>query len=298
MTAGLLPVIAAGAVTGTGIAVTIAQARPAPARLDAVLARLEAGADVSTGGRRTAETALGEWLASHLGRPGGLAIPAADLALMGRTPEAFLVRKVTAGLAGLLSFTLAAAVLALGGITLPWEEPVAASLAAGAAMFFLPDVDVRAEAARQRQDWRYAWCSYLQLVRLARIAGAGTNDALESAARCGEGWVFARIQAALDAARTAHDPLWQGLQTLGRDIGVAEVCELAEMIQVAGSEGTKIADTLTAAAASLREQLITETRARANARTANMIVPLALLALGFILLMAYPPFYHLLATTP
>src|SRR5207248_5808899 len=136
------------------------------------------------------------------------------------------------------------------------------------AMFFLPDIELRGEAARRRRDWRYAWCSYLQLVRLARIAGAGINDALDSAAASGDGWVFTRIRAALESARAAHDPLWKGLLALGRDIGVAEVCELAETIEVAGSEGTRIADTLTAAAASLREQLITETRARANARTA------------------------------
>jgi Flp pilus assembly protein TadB len=298
MIAGMLPAIATGALAGGGIVVIIAAARPAPVRLDATLASLEASQPLHTGGRPSAEAALGQWLAAHLARPGRLAIPRADLALMGQTPETFLVRKVAAGLAGLVSFTLAAAVLALGGITLPWEVPAAASLAVGAGMFFLPDADLRAGAARRRRDFRYAWCSYLQLVRLACKAGAGTNDALESAASVGDGWVFARIHVALSTARAGHEPLWQGLMNLGTEIGAAEVCQVAETIRVAGSEGTKIADTLAAAAESLRQQLTTEARARANSRTAAMVVPLTLLGLGFILLMAYPPFYQLLQSTP
>ena len=295
---GMLPAVAAGALGGCGLAVIIASVRPAPVRLDATLASLEASAAPLARGRRSLEATLGQWLAAHLARPGRLAIPRADLALMGRTPETFLVRKVAAGLAGLASFTLAAAVLALGGISLPWELPVAASLAIGVAMFFLPDADLRAEAARRRRDFRYAWCSYLQLVRMARTAGAGTNDALQTAASVGDGWVFTRIYAALDTAQGEHAPLWRGLMDLGTQIGVAEVCQFAQTIQLAGSEGTKLADTLAAAAESLREQLTTETRARANSRTTAMVVPLTLLGLGFILLMAYPPFYQLLQSTP
>jgi len=204
------------------------------------------------------------------------------------------VRKLAFGLAGLVSFALAGLALAAGGASLPWEVPMAATLAVGAGMFMLPDVDVRAEAARRRRDFRYAWVSYVLLVRLARTAGAGITEALEYAARKGDGWVFARIRAALESASAAHEPLWQGLAELGAEIGAAEVAELAETARLAGSEGTRIAGTLAASADSMRRAMLTDTRARANARTTTMIVPLTLLGLGFVLLMGFPAFYALL----
>jgi Flp pilus assembly protein TadB len=157
-------------------------------------------------------------------------------------------------------------------------------------------VDTRTEAARKRRDFRFTWGSYLQLVRLARAAGLATSDALETAAWTGGGWAFARIQDALESAQSAHEPLWRGLADLGQQIGVSEVTELAETIRGAGSEGTKIAETLAAAGESQRRRLTTDIRAKANGRTTTMIVPLALLTLGFLLLLAFPAFAALLGT--
>jgi Flp pilus assembly protein TadB len=289
--------IGAGALAGLGVFLVIAELRPAPPRLDAALARIESAGPRRPAGRPSLETVIGAWLASRLTRPGGLAVPRADLALLGRTPEKFLVHKLAAAAAGLVSFALVSALLALDGISLPWELPAAASLAAGAGMFFFPDYDVRAEGARRRRDFTYAWISYLQMVRLARTAGAGTNEALEYAAQIGDGWAFARIAAVLEQARHAHEPPWDRLAALGAEIGVPEVSELAATAQIAGSEGTKIAATLAAKTESLRGQMLADTRARANSRTTTMIVPLTLLGLGFVLLMAFPAFYTLIFTT-
>jgi Type II secretion system (T2SS), protein F len=289
--------IAAGAVTGLGIVLVIAGLRPAPPRLDAVLARLDAATTAAQPGPRSLESALGGWLTARLARPGGLAIPRADLALLGRSPETFLVHKLAAAAAGLVSFGLLGVFFAATGVALPWEIPAAASVAAGAGMFFFPDYDVRAEAARRRRDFAHAFVAYLQLVRLARAAGAGTTEALEYAARLGGGWPFARIAGALGDARRAHEPPWQHLAHLGDQIGVAEVSELASAAEIAGSEGAKIAATLAAKTESLRGQLLADTRAKANARTTTMIVPLTLLGLGFVLLMAFPAFYTLIFAT-
>jgi Flp pilus assembly protein TadB len=226
-----------------------------------------------------------------------LAIPRTDLALLGRSPETFLVHKLAAATAGLGSFALLGVFFAATGTAMPWQIPAAASLAAGVGMFFFPDYDVRAEAARRRRDFTHAFVAYLQLVRLARTAGAGTNEALEYAARIGDGWPFARIAAALEDARTAHEPPWRHLAVLGEQIGVPEVTELAGTAEIAGSEGAKIAATLAAKTESLRGQLLAATRSRANSRTTTMIVPLSLLGLGLVLLMAFPAFYTLIFTT-
>ncbi len=289
--------IAAGVAAGLGITLIIAGLRPAPPRLDAVLARIDAADRTPLPGHRSLQPGMGGWLAARLARRGGLAIPRADLALLGRTPEAFVVHKLAAAAAGMVSFALLGVFFAATGIAMPWEIPAAASLAAGAGMFFFPDYDVRAEAARRRRDFSHAFVAYLQLVRLGRAAGAGTSEALEYAARIGGGWAFARIAATLAAARRAHEPPWQHLAALGSQIGVPEVSDLAAAAEIAGSEGAKIAATLAAKTESLRGQLLAVTRARANARTTTMIVPLTLLGLGFVLLMAFPAFYTLIFAT-
>jgi hypothetical protein len=289
--------MAAGAVAGAGIVLVIAALRPAPPRLDAVLARLSAPAPGMPPGRAWPDAGLGGWLAAHLARPGRLAIPRTDLALLGRSPETFLVHKLTAAAAGLGSFALLGVFFAATGTAMPWQIPAAASLTAGAGMFFFPDYDVRAEAARRRRDFTHAFVAYLQLVRLARTAGAATSEALEYAARIGDGWPFERIAAALADARTAHEPPWRHLAALGEAIGIPEVSELAATAEIAGSEGAKIAATLAAKTESLRSQLLAATRSRANSRTTTMIVPLSLLGLGLVLLMAFPAFYTLIFTT-
>ena len=285
----------AGALAGAGACLIIAGIWTAPPRIDAALARLAAPSPPPAG--RDAGQRAGRWLAARLDRPGGLVLPRADLALLGRTPEKFLAHKVAAAAAGLLSFSMAGAFCQLAGIRISWEAPAAAAVAAGAGMFFFPDWDVRAEAARRRRDFSLSWISYLQLVRLSLTAGAGINEALEYAASTGDGWAFTRIADAIARGRRAHEPPWNSLAALGEEIGIPDITELATTAEIAGSEGAGIAETLTAKTGSLRGQAHSDARASANSRTTTMIVPLSLLGLGFILLLAFPAFYTLIYGT-
>jgi hypothetical protein len=295
----MIGLIVAGAACGLGIVLVIAGLRPAPPQLDAVLARLQASASgqAPAPGRPPLDTAVGGWLAARLAGTRLAVIPRADLALLGRAPEQFLLHKLIAAITGLVSFALLGVFFAATGIALPWEIPGFVSLAAAAALWFAPDLDLRSEAAKRRRDFTHAFIAYLQLVRLARTAGAATSEALEYAARIGDGWAFERIAAVLAAAARAHEPPWQHLGDLGTQIGVPEVSELAGTAEIAGAEGTKIAATLAARTESLRGRMLAETRARANSRTTTMIVPLTLLGLGFVLILAWPAFYTLVFTT-
>ncbi len=295
----MIGLIVAGTACGLGIVLVIAGLRPAPPRLDAVLARLQASASgqAPAPGRPSLDTAAGGWLAARLAGTRLAVIPRTDLALLGRTPEQFLAHKLAAALTGLVSFALLGVFFAATGIALPWEIPGLVSLAAAGCLWFAPDLDLRSEAARRRRDFTHAFIAYLQLVRLARTAGAATSEALEYAARIGDGWAFERIAGVLAAAARAHEPPWHHLGDLGTQIGVPEVSELAGTAEIAGSEGTKIAATLAARTESLRGRMLAETRARANSRTTTMIVPLTLLGLGFVLLLAWPAFYTLVFTT-
>jgi len=99
-------------------------------------------------GRAWPEAGPGVWRAAHLARPGRLVILRTDLALLARSPETFVVHKLTAAAAGLASFALLGVFFAATGPATPWQIPARAFVA------------------------------YLQLVRLARTAGAVTSGAL------------------------------------------------------------------------------------------------------------------------
>jgi hypothetical protein len=67
---------------------------------------------------------------------------------------------------------------------------------------------------------------------------------------------------------------------------------VADIAEVAGHEGAKILETLTARAASMRAQALASDRAKAGARSTTMVVPIALLGAGFLLLLIFPIVYR------
>jgi len=157
----------------------------------------------------------------------------------------------------------------------------------------VPDALLRVKATQVRTDFRHALTSYLDLVALERGAGAAPTEALEAAVEVGGGWAFERIGAALDRARKASQPPWDGLARLADEIGVIELSDLAQIAEVAGQEGARILDTLTARAESMRTQALAAAKAQAGARSTTMVLPIALLAGGFLVLLIFPDFYRL-----
>jgi Flp pilus assembly protein TadB len=285
-------VIAVGVLGGLGIFIIVRELVPAPARLDAALARLDHGAPDP--GRVDGPPARS---ASQLAQriAGGLPwmpVPTADLALLGKDRETWIASKVACGLAGLAVPLLPALLATFAGTGVTWSVPVLASLACGAVLFFAPDLVTRVNAAERRADFRLALTSYLDLVALERGAGAGPTEALEAAAEIGGGWTFRRISGALDAARRSGAPPWTALSRLARETGVAELADIADIAEVAGHEGAKILDTLAARAASMRAQALAADRAKAGSRSTTMVIPIALLGAGFLLLLIFPVIYR------
>jgi hypothetical protein len=275
--------IVAGALGGLGIFVVVRELVPAPARLDAALARLDSAAPP---GRPTSvPVRLARGISAELP---WLPVPSADLALLGQDRDAWIASKIICGLIGLAVPAGLTELLLLGGGGVAWQLPAIASLACGVGLFFAPDLVTRVNAAERRSDFRHALTSYLDLVALERGAGAGPTEALESAAEIGGGWAFRRISAALDAARRAGDAPWTALARLARETGVSELADLADIAEVAGHEGAKILDTLAARAASMRAQAQAADRAKAGARSTTMVIPIALLGVGFLVLMIFP----------
>jgi Flp pilus assembly protein TadB len=301
-------IVLAGLLLGSAAALLIRELIPAGPSLRAAIGRLESTAQLGSTGELGSTGQLGT-----TGQPDGarpvisrtrelargframtpwLPVPAADLRLLGRETDEWLATKLALGLAGLVAVPLLTALLTLDGVRLPWSFPVVGSVALGATLFLAPDLVTRVNAAEKRRDFRHALMSYLDLVALERGAGAAPTEALEAAASVGGGWAFERIAAALDRARKASRPPWEGLALLASETGIPELADIAEIAGIAGNEGARILDTLSSRAESMRAEALAATKAQAGARNTTMVLPIALLAGGFLILLIFPDFYR------
>jgi Flp pilus assembly protein TadB len=279
-------IIVSGLLIGLGVALLVRELVPAGPSLQAAIGRLEARQDAV---RRPRSRDLAHTLTASMS---WLPVPGADLRLLGQDTEDWLASKLILGLCGLIAVPVLAGLLALTGYRLPLTIPVGGALLVGLALFFAPDLVTRVNAAEKRRDFRHALTSYLDLVALERGAGAAPTEALEAAADVGGGWAFDRIGAALDEARKASRPPWDGLARLAAETGITELTDLADIAGIAGNEGAKILDTLNARAESMRAEALAATKAQAGARSTTMVVPIAMLAAGFLVLLVFPDFYR------
>jgi Flp pilus assembly protein TadB len=280
--------IAAGVLTGLGCWLVVRELVPAGPSLRAAIDRLDSG------GSADERISLPAQLSRRLAAAAPwLHVPVQDLRLLGRDPADWLARKVSLGFAGLVAAPALSALLAVGGLSLHWTIPAGTTIALAAALFFAPDIVTRMSARAKRADFRQALTSYLDLVALQRGAGAASTEALEAAAEVGRGWAFERIDGALSQARKASAQPWDGLASLAEEIGVSELADLAEIAGVAGQEGARILDTLSARAESMRAEALAAAKSQAGARSTTMVLPIALLAGGFLVLLIFPDFYRL-----
>lgn len=294
----MIAALVLGAGFGLGVAAIAFGLAPARPPLAAVLAALTQPPQPGP----AASLEEGGW-AARTGRPfaavlASLGLPTdrvrADLAVLGRPAERQLAEQATTAIAGLLLPPATTAILALGGVKLGWQLPAAASVILAVAGFMLPDLGVRAEAARRREDFRHALSAFLDLVVISLAGGAGIEQALTSAATVGAGPAFGRLRGALEAARITRQPPWAHLAALGQSLGVSELEELAASITLAGTEGAKVKTSLAAKAATLRGHQLAAAETQAQAATERMSLPLVLLFAGFLLLVGFPAIVHVL----
>lgn len=211
-----------------------------------------------------------------------------DLRVTGRSMDTHLASKALLAVAGLLAPWLLQGLLALGGLALGMDVPVLAGLVLAGLGFLVPDLVVRARAARTRREFRTALSAFLDLVWIALAGGAGVEAALLDAADVGHGPAFDKIRRALHAAQLTRTTPWHTLRQLGEELDITELAELAAAISLAGTEGARVRTSLAAKAQTLRTHQVTDAEADAQAATERMALPVTLLFVGFLGFVAYP----------
>jgi len=236
----------------------------------------------------------GNWLAAHVAGLPGVRIPSRDLALLGQSPGRFLLTKVALAGAGLLLPPLATIPLVLLG--LPLFLPPVIGLVCAAALWAGPDLAVRDKAKRARQEFSHAMAAYLDLVALKRAGNTAAEQAMEQAAQVGQGWAFARIQQALARSRIDKVPHVESLARLTAELDLPVLDDIAAIMRQSCDDGASVYATLRSRAHNLRNELLGDQAAEANADSEKMTAPGALLAVLVMLLIAFPAVIRILTT--
>ena len=140
---------------------------------------------------------------------------AADLAVLGRTGERYVLDKLAYALLFLALALVPAVLFVVLDVGVPALTSLVGAVLFAAAGWFYPDVDVRSRALAARRAWSSALTVYVDIVGISLAGGAGVEDALMVAASAGTGPQFEQLNATLRAAQTRRRKLWHALDELG-----------------------------------------------------------------------------------
>lgn len=211
----------------------------------------------------------------------------ADLRILGIDRMAHLVQKLVLSLVVFVASPILGMLMAVA-----WGLPLLAgfgfTIIATTLAFLLPDSGVRRKAAKRRSDFTATMTSYLDLVALRSASGSGVSEALRDASSIGTGYGWLRIRMALADARVAGLAPSQGLVTLGKQLDLPELVDLASQLALVDATGSRTEQTLRAKAQALRAKGRAQLEGDANARSTSMVTGQVLLAFGFLVLLGYP----------
>lgn len=291
----ILPAMLAGATVGAGLLVAARGliAPPLP-RLERRLVELYEPLPVA--GQSVLQRRWQTWALQMVSATGNDLRPLRrDLAVSGMTIERHAVAKLTFAVAGAGLPLLVAIVWSVAGITVPIGAIALMALIAGIAGFFIPDLLLTRRAAQRRRDLRYALSLFLDLVVIVLAGGGGVETALYDAANAGSGWAFGELRRGLNAARLQRTSPWAALAQLGEALGSAELIELASSVELAGTSGARVRESLRAKAISARDHELAEAESEAVAASERMGAPMVAMFVGLMLLIGYPAMATVLA---
>ncbi|MEU0650335.1 type II secretion system F family protein [Streptomyces umbrinus] len=290
----LFPVVLTGGTVGAGIALLVRELlRPQPA-LGPALQRSAPATLTMPEPELDREEVWGRWLLVRLERLPGVRIPTTNLALLGQGQGQFMLKKTALAALGLLCPVIATIPWIIAGVSLPFYVPAGAGLLIAGLLFITPDLAVRDQAKRAREEFAHALSAYLDLVALKRAADAGPAEALEKAAEVGHGWPFLFLQGALRRAQMEKIPPYQALTELAAEYKLPVLDDVADIMRGSATDGAAVYKALRARTAALNAELLADQAAEANAASEKMTAPGALLAVLVMLLMAFPAVIRML----
>lgn len=255
--------------------------------------RTQHGAVAEGEGLSTTER-LGFWAVPRL--PSALrAAPEKDLAILAKPTHAFFGEKLLLAAVGLVAGPLVSG-LFVYAFQLPLVIPVAASVAAAVGLWFVPNGEVAKRARDARLEFTRAVGTYVDLIALERRAGgSGPRQAMENAAKVGSSWPFRRMADVLARSRFAGTAPWDALRDLADEIGVPDLADVADIMRMAGEEGTQVYETLRASSTALRHSMLSAEHVRANEVAQRMLFPSTATGLIFSAIVIAPSIMRLLA---
>ncbi|MFC9931677.1 type II secretion system F family protein [Streptomyces sp. NPDC127190] len=290
----LLPVVVSGGTVGAGVALLIRELLPPQPALGPALQRSAPGMLTIPEPELDREEVWGRWLLARLERLPGVRVPTTNLALLGQGPGQFMLKKTALAALGLLCPVIATIPWVIAGVGLPFYVPAGVGLLVAALLFITPDLAVRDQAKRAREEFAHALSAYLDLVALKRAADAGPAEALEKAASVGEGWPFLYLQGALRRARLEKIPPYEALADLSAQYDLPVLDDVADIMRGSATDGAAVYKALRARTAALNAELLADQASEANAASEKMTAPGALLAVLVMLLMAFPAVIRML----
>jgi Flp pilus assembly protein TadB len=298
-----------GAILGLGVYAIVRALAPGQrspvasiARIDALRSRGGFGAGLSSaaassysageqksGRLNQLQERSGQWLAEVYLRRGWVQRSLrADLALLERSWENFLATKVMMAALGLFFGPFVFAMLWMAGFAESLFIPLWLALACAGLFFFLPDLEVRGDAAKKRRAFRRVVGAYLDLVSMSLAGGRGLPEALKAASEISDGWALRRIRTALADARITGITQWQALGRLGVELGVEELSDLGNSLALVADDGAKVRESLGARAETMRSREMAEIEGGAGEKSQSMLVAQLLLCAGFLIFLLYP----------
>ena len=220
---------------------------------------------------------------------------ASELAVLERSDEVHLIQRMrTAAFYSVLPLFVWLITSLAGASIFHPALVVIAALVLAVAGWVMTDVQVRAGAQRRRAEFDSALVTYVSLVSILLSGGAGIQEALHESVAQGRGWPFLVIRRALTDSRVRGISPWESLNEHGRRLGLTRLVDLAATMELAGTSGAHVRQSLMTKAAAIRDHEIAAIEREATGRTTAMVGPTGLMMTGFVILVIYPAFQAVL----
>ena len=216
------------------------------------------------------------------------------LAVTGTEPSLFAARLIVTGGACALGPIVLWFGLQVAGVTVPIAATAIGVCAAVPLGITVGVSGLFRRATERRRHVRVVVGSFVDLLVLSLAGGVGIDGALHAASQVTPDWAARRLSKSLLTARDSGTAPWTALAGLGEELGVTELVELATTVQLAGTEGARIRQALTARGESLRRHEQAEAESAANSMTERLFFPGALLLIGFLVFIGYPAIHRIL----